>query len=52
MTRSKNGDDGTEFIAIGDELGNGSVHAEVKTSLDLELCDFISNVVDHPVQLV
>ena len=48
----KNGDDGTKFVAVGNDLGNGSVHAEVETSLDLELGDFSPNVVDHPVQLM
>jgi hypothetical protein len=48
----KNGDDGMKFVAVGDDLGNGSVHAEVETSLDLELGDFFPNVVDHPVQLM
>ena len=48
----ENGDDSTKFVAVGDDLGNGSVHAEVETSLDLELGDFIANVIDHPVQLV
>jgi hypothetical protein len=33
-------------------LGDGSVHAEVEASLDLEFCDFFANVVDYPVQLV
>jgi hypothetical protein len=33
-------------------LGNGSVNAEVEPSLNLELGDFIANVVDHPVQLM
>ncbi len=48
----KNGDDSAKFIAVGDDLGNGSVHAEEKTSVDLELGDFFTNVVDHPVQLM
>jgi len=48
----KNGDDGTEFVAVGDDLGNGSVDAEVKASLNLELGDFIANVFDHPVELM
>jgi len=48
----KNGDDGTKFVAVGDDLGNGSVDAEVKTSLNLELGDFIANVLDHPVELM
>jgi hypothetical protein len=48
----KNGDDGMEFVAVGDDLGNGSVDAEVKASLNLELGDFIANVLDHPVQLM
>ena len=33
-------------------MGNGSVDAEVKASLNLELGDFIANVLDHPVELV
>jgi hypothetical protein len=33
-------------------LGNGSVHAEEETGVDLELGDFLPNVVDHPVQLM
>ena len=48
----ENGDDSTKFVAVGDDLGNGSVHAEMETSLDLELGDFSPNVVDHPVQLM
>ena len=48
----KNGDDSTKFVAVGDDLGNGSVDAEVKTSLNLELGDFIANVLDHPVKLM
>ncbi len=48
----KNGDDGTEFVAVGDDLGNLSVDAEVKASLNLELCNFIANVFDHPVKLM
>ena len=44
----ENGDDSTKFVAVGDDLGNGSVHAEVETSLDLELGDFFPNVVDLP----
>ena len=48
----ENGDDSTEFIAVGDDLGNGPVHAEEKTGVDLELGDFFANVVDHPVQLM
>ena len=48
----KNGDDGTKFVAVGDDLGNGSVDAEVKTSLNLELGDFIANILDHPVELM
>ena len=41
-----------KFIAVRNDLGNGSVHAEVEPSLYLELGDFIANVIDHPVQLV
>ena len=48
----KNGDDSAKFVAVGDDLGNGSVHAEMETSLDLELGNFSPNVVDHPVQLM
>ena len=48
----ENGDDSTKFVAVGDDLGNGSVHAEEKTGVDLELGDFFPNVVDHPVQLM
>jgi len=33
-------------------LCNGPVQAEVESSLDLELLDFIANVFDHRVQLV
>jgi hypothetical protein len=33
-------------------LGDGSVNAEMKTSLNLELLDFVSNVLNHFVQLV
>jgi hypothetical protein len=48
----ENGDDSTKFVAVGDDLGNGSVHAEEETGVDLELGDFLPNVVDHPVQLM
>jgi hypothetical protein len=48
----KNGDDSPKFVAVGDDLGNGSVDAEVKASLNLELGDFIANVLNHPVELV
>ncbi len=33
-------------------MGDGSVNAEMKTSLNLELLDFVSNVLNHFVQLV
>ncbi len=33
-------------------MGKGSVNAEVEASLNLELGDFIANVIDYPVQLV
>ncbi len=52
MTRSKNGDDSSKFIAVRDHLGNGSVDTEVKSSLNFELLDFITNVFDHLVQLM
>ncbi len=48
----ENGDDSTKFIAVGDDLGNGSVHAEEKAGVDFELGDFFPNVVYHPVQLM
>jgi hypothetical protein len=46
----ENGDD--KFVGVGDDLGDGSVHTEVETSLNLELLDFVPNVLDHFVQLV
>ena len=48
----KNSDNSTYFVAVGDDLGNGSVDAKVKASLNLELGNFIANVLDHPVELV
>ncbi len=48
----KNGDDSPKFVGVRDDLGDGSVNAEVETSLNLELLDFIPNVLDHFVQLV
>ncbi len=48
----ENGDDSSEFIAVGDHLGNGSVNTEVESSLNSELLDFIANVFDHLIQLM
>ncbi len=46
------GDDSPEFVGVGGDLGYGSVNAEVKASLNFELFDFITNVLDHLVQLL
>ncbi len=48
----ENGNDRPKFVGVGDDLGDGSVHTEVETSLNLELLDFVPNVLDHFVQLV
>jgi hypothetical protein len=48
----KNADDSSEFVAVGDHLGNGSVNTEVESSLNFELLDFIANVFDHLIQLM
>jgi hypothetical protein len=48
----ENGDDSPEFVGVGDDLFDGSVNAEVKTSLNFEFLDFVPNVLNHLVQLV
>jgi hypothetical protein len=48
----ENGDDSPEFVGVGGDLGNCSINAEVEASLNLELLDFIANILDHLVQLV
>jgi hypothetical protein len=48
----ENGYDSLTFVGIGDDMGDGSVNAEMETSLNLELLDFIPNVLNHFVQLV
>jgi hypothetical protein len=42
----ENGDDSSELVCVRDDLGNCSIDAEVKSRLDLELLDSISNVFD------
>ncbi len=48
----ENGNNSPEFVGVGGDLGNCSVNAEVKSSLYLELLNFIANILDHFVQLV
>jgi hypothetical protein len=42
----ENGVDSSELACVRDALGNCSIDAEVKSRLDLELLDSISNVFD------
>ncbi len=48
----EDGNDSPEFVDVGDDLGDGSVNAQVKTSLNFEFLDFVPNVLNHLVQLV
>ncbi len=48
----EDGNDSPEFVGVRGDLGDGSVNAEVKTSLNFELSDFVPNVLNHLVQLV
>ncbi len=41
-----------EPFGVQDDLGNGSVNAEMKTSLNLELLKFIANVLDHVIEIL
>jgi hypothetical protein len=47
-----NGDHKPKFVCVRDDLGDGSVNAEVEASLNLQLFDFVPNVLDHFVQLM
>jgi hypothetical protein len=40
----KNGDNSPKLIGVRDDLGGGSVNAEVEASLNFELFDFVPNV--------
>jgi hypothetical protein len=48
----ENGDYGSELVCVRDDLGHGSIDAEMEAQLNLEHFDVISNVFDHFIQLV
>jgi hypothetical protein len=48
----EDGNDSPEFVGVGGDLGDRSVNAEVKASLNFELLGFVPNVLNHLVQLV
>jgi hypothetical protein len=48
----ENSYDCPELVGVRDNLDNGSVNAEMETSLNLESLELVANVFNHVIQLV